>query len=419
MKEINNSKDADLILSDKDKNILRKIALEVADLANRPIEKEKEKLWLNHNKLVKTVPPVFCDPEHGWTEIIPQDSLLCENERARKWEYFLRKEVFWGAIMQDDRVIEPYFRIPYEYVNSGWGLQEIRKQTSDEGSYVWEAPIDNYSKLSMLHFPEINVDYDKTKNILDLLNSIFGDKYPTRINMGWWWSLGLTQTLVYLRGLEQMMLDMQDEPENLHRLMSILRDGSISYIEFLEKNGLLFLNNDSTYVGSGGFGWTDELPQKNFNGKVRLKDMWGFCESQETLGVSPKMFEEFVFQYQLPILEKFGLCCYGCCEPLEKRWEIIKKIPNLRRVSCSPFSNWPEMAEKLGNNYIFSMKPTPADLADTFFDENKVRDRIREGLKAAKNCIVEIIMKDNHTIRKDPSRVIRWVKIAKEEAENF
>ena len=28
-------------------------------------------------------------------------------------------------------------------------------------------------------------------------------------------------------------------------------------------------------------------------------------------------------------------------------------------------------------------------------------------------------MKDNHTIRKDPSRVIRWVQIAKEESENM
>jgi len=28
-----------------------------------------------------------------------------------------------------------------------------------------------------------------------------------------------------------------------------------------------------------------------------------------------------------------------------------------------------------------------------------------------------VIMKDNHTIRNDPRRAIRWVKIAREEAE--
>ena len=54
--------------------------------------------------------------------------------------------------------------------------------------------------------------------------------------------------------------------------------------------------------------------------------MWGFCESQETVGVSPKMFEEFVFAYQLPILDRFGLNIYGCCEPLDRRFDIVKRI---------------------------------------------------------------------------------------------
>ncbi|MFH1614308.1 MAG: hypothetical protein ABIG61_04390 [Planctomycetota bacterium] len=78
-------------------------------------------------------------------------------------------------------------------------------------------------------------------------------------------------------------------------------------LDFLEKNGLLSLNNDGNYVGSGGFGWTDELPAKGFDEKrVRCSDMWGFAESQETVGVPTDMFEEFVFQYQLPLLERFG-----------------------------------------------------------------------------------------------------------------
>ena len=409
----------DLNLSIKDKQILRNLAGQVAELANRPIEKKKAELWLKHNKLEKTRPPVFCDPEHGWTEIIPKNSLECENDRARNWEYLLKKEIFWGKYLNDDRVIESYFRIPYEHVNTGWGMQEIRVKTAEEGSFIWDAPLKEYNQMNLLHFPEIIIDYKKTNYILDLLNSIFGDLLPAKINMGWWWSLGMTQTLIYIRGLERFMLDMQDEPDNLHKLMSFLMCGTLTFIEFLEKNNLLFLNNDSTYVGSGGFGWTDELPQKDFKGKVRLKDMWGFCESQETVGVSPSMFEEFVFQYQLPILEKFGLNCYGCCEPLEKRWDIIKKIPNLRRVSCSPFSNWYEMAEKLENKYIFSMKPTPTDLAEDVFDENIVRKRIQNGLKITKNCIVEIIMKDTHTLRNDPNRVIKWVEIAKNEAESL
>jgi hypothetical protein len=149
----------------------------------------------------------------------------------------------------------------------------------------------------------------------------------------------MTWPLVDIRGLEQMMLDMVDHPDDLHRLMAFLRDGHLAKLEFLEQNDLLSLNNDGTYVGSGGFGWTDELPQADFDGHVRTCDMWGFAESQETVGVSPAMFAEFVFQYQLPILQRFGLNCYGCCEPLDKRWHIVKQVPNLRRVSISPWAD--------------------------------------------------------------------------------
>jgi hypothetical protein len=229
----------------------------------------------------------------------------------------------------------------------------------------------------------------------------------------------MTWTLVNLRGLSQMMYDMLDEPDNLHRMMAFLRDGHMAKLDFLEKNNLLSLNNDGTYVGSGGFGWTHELPEKDFTGQVRTQDMWGFAESQETVGVSPSMFAEFIFPYQLDILSRFGLNCYGCCEPVDSRWKIIENIPHLRRVSVSPWAKIPRMAEYLGSHFIFSMKPNPADLAMPTFDENRIRSGLHDAMRIARknNCRMEIIMKDNNTINKDPQRVIRWVKIAREEAE--
>ena len=145
--------------------------------------------------------------------------------------------------------------------------------------------------------------------------------------------------------------------------------------------------------------------------------MWGLGESQETIGVSPRMFAEFIFPYQLPLLQRFGLTCYGCCEPVDGRWSILEQVPNLRRVSISPWSDRAKMAERLGDRYIFSLKPNPAALAAGSFDEERIRASLRADLQAARNCRVEMIMKDNHTIRRDPSRVTRWCQIAREEAE--
>ena len=171
-------------------------------------------------------------------------------------------------------------------------------------------------------------------------------------------------------------------------------------------------------MGSGGYGWSRELPQPDFDGHVRPIDTWGFAESQETVGVSPAMFEEFVFQYQLPILSKFGLNWYGCCEPLDARWHLVKQIPRLRRVAMSPWVNLPKMAEVVGPNYVFSRKPAPVDLAMSHFDEDRIRRQLREEMRVLRqnHCRAEFVMTDNHTIGRDPQRVIRWVQIAREEA---
>jgi hypothetical protein len=404
-------------LTARERQLLRMLAGQVAELATRPIEVEKRDLWRGHNALQATRPLIFCDPENGWHEIIRPEHLECEEELAREWEFRLRREIFWGAQMCDDRVIMPCFDVAHVATESDWGMHETRSGGQHGGAYTWDAPLKDYADMNKLHFPTITVDAAATERRAELAQEILGDLLTVRVRTQWWWTLGMTWTLVNLRGMLQIMYDMVDAPDDLHRLMAFLRDGHLAKLDWLETEGLLSLNNDGAYVGSGGFGWTDELPQPDFAGRVRTCDMWGFGESQETVGISPAMFAEFVLPYQLPILARFGLNCYGCCEPLDKRWEYIKQIPRLRRVSVSPWSNRAFMAEQLGVNYILSMKPNPADLARDGFDEDKVRSTLRKDLRATRSCRVEVIMKDNHTICNDPRRVIRWVQIAREEAE--
>jgi hypothetical protein len=261
------------------------------------------------------------------------------------------------------------------------------------------------------------VDYELTDRLLDLAQTVLGDVLEVRLKTQWWWTVGLTWTLATIRGLEQMMLDMYDRPDDLHHLMAFLRDGYHARLDFVEQNELLSLDNDGTYNGSGGYGWTRELPQPDFSGRARLCDVWGFAESQETVGVSPEMFEEFIFPYQMSLLERFGLAYYGCCEPLDKRWHIVQRIPNLRRVSVSPWADVAVMAEMLQDKYVYVMKPLPTDLAMDSFDEDRIRAQLREKLKLTRDCRVEVMMKDTHTVRNDPSRVIRWTQITRQEAE--
>jgi hypothetical protein len=406
-------------ISRSDRTVLKTLAQRVAELAHRPIEQTKRDLWVRLSALEPTRPIIFCDPDYGWNEIISEHDLLCEGVLARNWEYRLRKEIWWGECMKDDHVVEPFFRIAHVYTESDWGMHEEKIGGLHGGAFTWTAPLKFRSDFARLHFPIIEVDWEASRRVLNLANDVFGDVLPAQQRTSWLWTLGLTSTLVNLRGLEQIMYDMVDEPELLHELMAFLRDGTLAKIDFLEKNGLLGLNNDGFYMGSGGYGWSRELPQPDFDGHVRPMDMWGFAESQETVGVSPAMFEEFVFQYQLPILERFGLNWYGCCEPLDARWHLVKQIPRLRRVAMSPWVNLPKMAEVLGPRYVFSRKPAPADLAMSRFDEDRIRRQLREEMRILRqnDCRAEFVMTDNHTIARDPQRVIRWVQIAREEAE--
>jgi hypothetical protein len=404
----------------RERTILRELAKRVAGIAADPAQAAKKQLWLTHNALGETRPLIFSDPENAWYEIIPAPHLRCEGNLARLWEFKLLKEIFWAEKIRDDRVTEPAFPVYRVFDEGARGVDTKIIGGDGGGSYRWDASLTDYADLDKLHFRRIYLNPEKTSRLQALAQDVLGDILTVRLEGVWWWSHGMTSDLILLRGLEQALYDMYDNPEGLHRLMAFLRDENLAKLDFLECNGLLSLNNGGDFVGTGGYGWSSELPTAGFDGhRVRTRDMWGFCESQETVGVSPARFEEFVFAYQLPILERFGLNIYGCCEPLDSRLDVIKRIPRLRKVTVSPWSDPLRMAEKLGRNYIYSRKVNPAEIAEPVIDEAQIRQGLRDTFEATSrnNCRVEVLMRDVMTLGGNPENIIRWTQIAREEAE--
>jgi hypothetical protein len=228
----------------------------------------------------------------------------------------------------------------------------------------------------------------------------------------------MTEKFVHLRGLGQMMMDVYDHPDEVKRLMAFLRDGYLAKLDFLQENGLLAPNHDNVYVGSGGFGYTNQLPKPGYDAThVRACDMWGFSESQETTCISPEMFGEFVYPYQRPLLERFGLNCYGCCEPVDKRWPYIRNTPNLRRVSVSAWADREKMADYLQDKFIYSFKPNPSNLAAPELMADAARAEVRDAIEVAKGCHLEIIMKDNNTLGGNPWNAVQQCRMTREEIE--
>ena len=413
----------DIVISTEDKRVLRELAKKVAELAAHPREEQKKILWTKHNDLENTRPLILCEPQNSWYEIIPPDTLGCKGGLAKIYEFKLRKDIYRCEVIKDDTVVSDEFPVQYVFTESGRGKSEtIIKGENDDSCYTWDPAISDYSELDEMYFNEFTVDFDKTKKLFELMQDVLGDILKVKMEGSWWWSLGMTWDLVYLIGMDKMMMDMFDDPDGIHKAMKFLHDEKMAQINFASENNLYTLNNNELYLGSGGFGWTNDLPQKDFDpARVRTQDLWVFAESQETVGISPAMFEEFIYPYQLSLMEKFGLIYYGCCESIHERWDIVKETPNLRRVSVSPWSDEDMMAEYLGDNYVYVRKTPPTWVTQSTIDENEIREGLGKTIQLAKknNCNLELFMKDTHTVSNNPNNLIRYIEIAREMTEDM
>ena len=410
----------DMKICGSDVAILRPLAEKVCQISCSRRMDEIRQAWKRVNALEPIRPVFFCDPENGWNEIITEAEMRCSGVLARRWEMALRKKIFCNDEMQDDTPVELFFDVPYTVKPDDWGLSVTFEKTQIDGSAHWDSPVKDYeSDLEQVNLRMPQIDWETTNACLSETERVLGDILSVRLKGTWWWSLGVTMPFVFLRGLENLMYDFYDYPDEAKELLSRISSGFLRKLDWLEQRGLLSLNNDATYVGSGGYGFTDKLPGKDYAGTVRCKDMWGFTESQETVGVSSELYEAFIFPYEKPIMERFGLTCYGCCEPVNSRWDVIKRHSNLRRVSCSPWADYEKMAESLKRDFIFSMKVNPSDIALAKPDFRQIRAKLHRDLEITKDCVVEIIMKDNHTIANCPDNVIRWCRIAREEIHNI
>ena len=417
------------VITERDRATLREVASQYMEIAHSAKNEERRRLWTDHNDLRESRPLVLIESFPATDTMVTPDVLECEEEWARGLEQTLRVKIAHFEHIDDDDVVEPYITANWSVSGTGYGVASKRefapdRETTDRvsGSYVWEAPIQNierdFHKLTPRTF---TVDRDATHARIAQLEEVFGNTLPVRNRGGFGWTTGMTIVAIDLIGLENLMLYMYDDPDGLHRIMGFLRDDQVAYSKWLESEGLLSLNNEGDYIGSGSRGYTTDLPQSDYSPDAppRLRDLWVLSESQETVGVGPEQFREFILPYQKDVVGLYGLTYYGCCEPVHSRWEELTEFSNLRSVSISPWADESIMGEALGRDYVYSRKPNPTLISTTEWDEDAIRDDVRATLNATKGCNVEIVMKDVHTLSGEPWRAARWVEITRETIREF
>jgi hypothetical protein len=403
----------------QERELLRDLARQVADAAALPVMAERRELWKRHNSLRPARPMILVFPEGSWRELLPDSSLKCRGKAARGIEWNLRHRLYTHERFLDDTVIEGDWVVQKVLKSSGWGLEpKWRQAPTATGAGAFEPVIHTPADLKRLRFPDISVDERATAADLARAQDLFGDVLDVRLKGVSHVSFHLMNEYTHLRGLNEVMMDMYDNPSMLHDAMALLEEGHRRLVRQYEDLNLLSLNNDGTYHSSGGVGYTDELPAAGFNpGRVRPRDLWASAEAQELAQVSPEMHAEFSTAYEKRLLAPFGLNGYGCCEDLTLKLGDVFTIPNIRRISISPFANVDACAERLGNRYIFSWKPNPAHLVGRF-DPKALRACIGHTLQVARGCVLEMILKDTHTCENHPERFTEWTRIARELVES-
>jgi hypothetical protein len=399
-----------------DRAVLRELARRYADLSRDPVQDRRRDLWRRHNALQPTPPLIY-------VRAFAADELdacrcTCIDPLLRGIEYGLRIELC-RTTFGDDSIFEPWVTVRAVYAHSAWGVATPHHVSEEaRGSFKVDYPIKSEADLERLVPPRHAIDEAATATNLARVQEAIGDlitinldRGPTYLNF----SGDLSTWLGHLRGIEHFMLDMADRPEWLHRLLAFMRDGILANNQAAEDAGNYTLTSGYNQAMTYAEGFDPPCPN---SGRRPRRALWGFGAAQEYTLVSPAFHEEFIFRYQKPIIEHFGLAHYGCCEDLGRKIGLLRTLKNLRSIAVTPVADVRLCAEQIGADYVIAWRPNPTDMVCCGYDEGRVRHIITEGLAACRGGYPHIQLKDIETVEGDTSRLSRWVRLVRDIADS-
>ncbi len=401
----------------KDVAIVRELAKRVAEIAALPVQAEKKKLWRKLNGLQPERPMVMVD-QVCWNEMNIDDELTlrCADAECRGYEWHLRSILYQWNHFPVDMVVEPFVPVSKAVNNTGFGVNveeevAVSDPTSGVVGHKYTNQFETEADIEKISEPRVSHDAAETQRRMAVAHELFDGVIEVRAR-GYDPYLSLWDPIATWMGVENALYAMVDKPEFMHRLLDRMTSGYLSMLNQLERLGVLCEPQGLIHCTGA---YTDDLPAPGYNPqKPRTKDIWMFGLAQMLTTVSPGMFKEFEVDYAGRICGRFGLVYYGCCDPLDRKMAEVRMIPNVRKVSMSPWADQERGAAEIGRDYVFSRKPNPAFLAPDNFNAEQVRQDLAATREICKEhgCPLEFILKDISTVHYQPQRLWEWARIA-------
>jgi hypothetical protein len=417
---------AEIVLTPAEKDLLRRLGQDIAAVAALPVHREKAGLWRKLNDLESVRPMVWIN-EIPWHEMNVDDELTLATTHpwARDLETRMRRTLYQWRHMPADMIVSEYLECPLATHSSDFGIHEDVEvartdATSDIVSRHFRVQIREPEDIQKIRMPRVSHDEQTTAVSFAAMEDLFRDIMPVR-------KVGQTHIwftpwdyLIRWWGLQEAMMDLVERPDMVNAAVERMVDAWMVELDQFEAQNLLSLDCNNTRIGSGGYGYTWELPGAKYDPAwVRPHNMWGCSNAQIFSDVSPDMHWEFALRHDMRWLERWGLSYYGCCEPLDKKIHLLRKIRNLRKISVSPWNDFDRVVDGIRGDYVFSFKPTPAIFVEETWNPDKARSYLEGVLDKGRGvCHVEIIMKDISTVCYKPQRLWDWARIAMEVAES-
>ncbi|MFH1571569.1 MAG: hypothetical protein ABIL09_26500 [Gemmatimonadota bacterium] len=410
-------------LSRSDQEVLRGLARQVAAIAALPHQQETIALWKGLNGLRPQRPMVMID-QVCWHEMPVGDELTprVTDPYWRGVEVGLRRTLYQWQHMRVDMVVEPVLDVPLAIRNTGFGIQVQEQRAvldprNDVVGHLYLDQMKTEADVERIQVPEISLDEAATAQREEEAHQLLDGILDIRLQ-GAFPSFAPWDLIAMWRGVNALLYDLADRPGFLHLIMERLTAAMLAMLDQYESLGLLGRGQRTIHCTGAH---TDELPAPGFAPqRPRARDLWTCGMAQIFSTVSPATHQELELAYANRWYERFGLVYYGCCEPLDDKIAIIRDIPHCRKISMSPWVDVERGASRIGRDFVFSRKPSPAFLAVDDWSAAAVEEDLRQVKERcqAHGCPLEFILKDISTVRYEPQRLWEWAEVAMRVAES-